>query len=240
MKKVLVTGSGRRIGKELVKLFAKNSWDVIIHYNKSEVGAKTLQSEVEQYGVKSYIFQADLSNEFQTRTELIKCFENFGVPNVFINNAGVFPKKMSLLELEESILDSTFAINTKSIIFTSKVFAEYANENAKIINILSLGGLQIWKERIPYNITKAASIQLNKALARELAPNITVNAINPGFIVLEEDNDTDIKPISLDKIPMKRYGNIEDIFDAVFYFANATNYITGQYLNIDGGFNDCY
>jgi NAD(P)-dependent dehydrogenase (short-subunit alcohol dehydrogenase family) len=240
MKKVLITGSGRRIGKGLVKLFAKDEWDVIIHYNSSENEAFKLKKEIESLGVKSYIFQADLTDENDVKSKFEKVFLDFGVPDVLINNSGVFPNRTKLEDITSELLDDTFAINTKSILFTSNIFSQFAKANSKIINIVSLGALQIWKERIPYNISKAASYQLTKALARELAPRITVNTVNPGFIILEEDNFTDLSKLSLDKIPMGRYGNIDDIYSAVSFFANSSNYITAQYINVDGGYNDCY
>lgn len=240
MKKVLITGSGRRIGKELVKLFKKNSWEVIIHYNSSEKSAKELYDQITQSGTNCYIIKADLTNENEVNSQFHKCFDEFGVPDVLINNAGVFPPKTKLENITTDAINNVFALNTFSIIHTSKIFAKFAKPNSKIINIISIGGVQIWENRLLYNISKSAALQLNKSLARELAPNISVNAINPGFIILDEENDIDINPISLEKIPMKRYGNINDIFEAVFFFANSSNYITGQYLNIDGGYTDCY
>lgn len=240
MKKVLITGSGRRIGKELVKLFKKNSWEVIINYNISKESAYNLYNEIKESGYNCYIFKADLTNEIEVEETFKQCFEEFGVPDVLINNAGVFPPKTKLENIDTKLLNDVFSLNTFSLIHTSKVFAKYAKPNSKIINIISIGGLQIWDNRIAYNISKASSIQLNKALARELAPNITVNAVNPGFIILEEDNETDIKPIALTKIPINRYGNVKDIFDAVYFFATSSNYITGQHINVDGGYTDCY
>jgi 3-oxoacyl-[acyl-carrier protein] reductase len=240
MKKVLITGSGRRIGKELVKLFEKKSWDVIIHYNSSEESAKELFDQVKKTGTNCYIFKADLTDEKEVSSQFQKCFEEFGVPDVLINNAGVFPSKTKLENITSDEINNVFALNTFSIIYTSKIFSKYAKVNSKIINIISIGGVQIWENRLLYNISKSAALQLNKSLARELAPDISVNAINPGFIVLEEENGIDLKPISLEKIPMNRYGNINDIFEAVFFFANSSSYLTGQYLNIDGGYTDCF
>lgn len=238
MKKILITGAGKRVGRELALLFAKNKWEVIIHYNKSEQGALNTQNEIVSNGGKCHIFQTDISVVSEIESKFPKAFSNFGVPDVLINNSGIFPQSKSIYEISNEDIDKALNINTKSILFISKEFAKFAKSGSKIINIHSLGSLEIWKNRIDYNLSKSAGLNLTKSLARELAPNISVNAINPGYVELEEKPD-DLTKNKVEAIPMQRYANINDIFDAVYFFATCSNYITAQYLNIDGGFHDC-
>lgn len=234
MPKILVTGAGRRLGKGLALNFARKGWDVIVHYNKSESGAKEVFNQIIETGQMSYILKADLRDEESVNKSFKELFENFGVPSVLVNNSGVYPdaKKINQLSIED--WDNVMNINARSQFITSKIFAEYAIDGSRIINIASLGGLEIWKNRLPYHASKAAAIHQTRALAAELAPRISVNSINPGIIeVPEDENDLPKPPPS--KIPMQRYGTIDDLFSAVEFFATCSLYITGQNISVDGG-----
>jgi NAD(P)-dependent dehydrogenase (short-subunit alcohol dehydrogenase family) len=108
-------------------------------------------------------------------------------------------------------------------------------KKGKIINIASLGGIQAWSKHLPYSVSKAGVIMLTKCIAKELAPVITVNAIAPGTIIFEGEEDPAIKHISTETIPLKRYGKSSDITDAIIYLAVGAEYITGQVIVVDGG-----
>ncbi|MGQ9818335.1 MAG: SDR family NAD(P)-dependent oxidoreductase [Candidatus Kapaibacteriales bacterium] len=238
-KSVLITGSGKRIGKGLAIEFARQGWNVIIHYNKSVESASETKKYIEHnFGVKAFLIQSDLQRINDTMKNFEKFFEEQFIPDVLVNNAAIFPNYTLIQNLDETIFDQTIAINLKSHLFVSKIFSKYAQVGSKIINIGSLGGIETWKGRIPYNISKIGLIQLTLSLAKELAPKIAVNCVNPGTILIpEEPNNIDSKPISLEKIPMKRYGTILDVFDAVYFFATCSNFITGQIISVDGGYH---
>lgn len=237
MPLVLITGSGTRIGRGLALLFAEKGWDVILHYFTSKDKANNLKQEILSKGNFSEVFQADLRIEKNIKTMFSKIKEINLVPDVLVNNAGVFPKRTNIQELNEEQWNDTLDINLKSAFLTSKEFASIAKKNAHIVNIASLGGLKIWKDRIDYNVSKAALIQLSKALARALAPNIIVNTVCPGYIdfILDDNNSNNQFKIDLKKIPMQRYGNVLDVFEAVYFFSTCSNFITGQQIVIDGG-----
>lgn len=237
MPLILITGSGTRIGRGLALLFADRGWDVLLHYFTSEDSVNNLKHEILNKGNFSEVFQADLRFEKNIKKMFSKIKEFNLVPDVLINNAGVFPKKTNIQELTEEQWNDTFNINLKSAFLTSKEFASIANKNAHIVNIASLGGLKIWKDRIDYNVSKSALIQLSKALARAFAPNIIVNTVCPGYIdfLFENNNNYHQNKIDLNKIPMQRYGNILDVFEAVYFFSTCSNFITGQQIVIDGG-----
>jgi 3-oxoacyl-[acyl-carrier protein] reductase len=247
MKTVLITGAAKRIGASLAQNFAKLNWNVIIHFNNSENEAKKLSDEINslknnELNRISEIFKADLKNE----NEIIELFnfsvKKFGKIDLLINNAGIFPEKNPLEKTEISFWDEIMNSNLRSQFLTSREFSKKLNENfeqktGKIINFSSLGGTQIWSEKIPYNVSKAGIIQLTKALARELAPKISVNCVCPGIVFVEENDKDETGKIVIpaSKIPMKRYANVEDIFEIVHFFATSTNYITGQIVSVSGG-----
>ncbi len=239
MSLVLITGGGRRIGKGLAIEFARKAWDIIIHFNKSFEGAEETEKYISKnFGVKINKFSCDLKDTKSLEKLFEKVFKEIGVPDVLINNAGIFPIRLSLDELEEEIWDETLAVNLKAYLFISKIFARYAREGARIVNIGSLGSIETWKGRIPYNISKAGVIQLTKSLAKELAPKISVNCVNPGTIFIPyEPNQIDAPLIPPERIPMQRYGTVLDVFDAVYFFATCSNFITGQIINVDGGYH---
>jgi len=238
MSVVFITGAGRRIGKSLAINFAKKGWDVAINYYKSEKEAQETAIICRTYGVKANIYKADVARKEEVIEAMSKCIVELGLPNVLVNNAGVFPKRTKIDDIEESLIDDTFAINLKGEFFTSQYFSQLAKPNSRIINIASLGAFEIWKGRLPYHISKAALIQMTKALAVELAPDISVNSVSPGAIEVIDDPAKDSSLISIEKIPMRRYGTPEDIFDAVYFFATTNSYITGQNITVDGGYHN--
>ncbi len=239
MPTIFITGAGRRIGKGLAIEFARKGWNVVIHYYQSEKNAYENKTYIEKnFGVEVFLVQCDLSQTNLIESTFDKFFQEVVVPDVLVNNAAIFPSKRKLEEIDEPIFDNTLNINLKSYLFVSKIFSKYAKEGSKIINIGSLGGLETWKGRLPYNISKAGVIQLTRSLARELAPKISVNCVNPGTIFIPDaPNFIDAPLIEINRIPMQRYGTILDVFDAVYFFATCSNFITGQVINVDGGYH---
>lgn len=237
MSLVFITGAARRIGRNLAINFAKKGWDIAINYNKSESQAYETRDLCRSYGVKAEIYKADVSDKAKIIIAFDKSISDLGIPNVLINNAGIFPERKNIDEISEKLIDETFGVNLKGEFFTSQYFSQLAKPNSRIINIASLGGLEVWKGRLPYHISKSALLHMTRALAIELAPNISVNSVSPGAIHIPEEPADDSSLISIDKIPMNRYGIADDIFDAVYFFATTTNYITGQNINVDGGYH---
>lgn len=237
MSLVFITGGGRRIGRWLAYQFADKGWDVAINYNSSHNEAMETLNNLKSKDVKCAAYQADVSNKKQIRNALDKCIEGLGTPDVLINNAGIFPEARNIQDIEEELIDKTFAVNLKGEFFSSQYYSEKV-DNGKIINIGSLGAVEVWKGRLPYHISKAGVEKLTKVLANELAPKISVNCVAPGTIVVPNEPAADSSLISTKKIPMQRYGTVEDIFEAVYFFATTTNYITGQTICVDGGYHN--
>lgn len=237
MNVVFITGAGRRIGKTLAINFAKKGWDVAINYNTSEKAALETAVICKSYGVRANIYKADVSQKDEMIKAMDKAIVELGLPDVLVNNAGVFPERTKLEDIDESLIDDTFSVNLKGEFFTSQYFSQLAKPNSRIINIASLGAFEIWKGRLPYHISKSALVHMTRALAIELAPNISVNSVSPGAIQVIDDPAIDSSLISIEKIPMKRYGTPDDIFDAVYFFATTNSYITGQNITVDGGYH---
>lgn len=237
MSIILITGAGKRLGRGLAIEFAKQNYDVIIHYNSSKNLAEKTYNEIIALGRKCVLFKADLRNTKEMEDGFKNITEKFAYPDVLVNNAAIYPQENNLNDTSIELWNDVINTNLTSYFAMSRIFAENAKTGSRIINIASLGAFKIFKGRIPYNVSKAGVIQLTKALALELAPNITVNSVSPGSIFIDDVEPSEKLAITTDRIPMKRYGTVKDVFDAVKFFANSSNYITGQNLCVDGGFN---
>ncbi|MFP4529374.1 MAG: SDR family NAD(P)-dependent oxidoreductase [Candidatus Kapaibacterium sp.] len=238
MPNVFITGSGRRIGKALAMKFADKGYDVAVHYNNSREGAEDAASQIRAMGRSASVVTGDVRSEDQMRSALTRAATELGGIDVLVNNAGVFPPPTPISELSVEEWDRVLNINLRGEMICSKIFAGMAVDGARIINFASLGALEIWKHRIQYNVSKAGVVQLTRALARELAPRISVNCVAPGAILVpDEPNIHESEMAPARKIPMNRYGTPDDIFDAVYFFATCSSYITGQTIAVDGGYH---
>ncbi|MFP4368570.1 MAG: SDR family NAD(P)-dependent oxidoreductase [Candidatus Kapaibacterium sp.] len=238
MPNIFITGSGRRIGKALAIEFAKKGWNVLIHYNRSKELAEETYEMVKSYNVKAGLVQADVRSYEELENAFNEGVETVGRPDVLVNNAGIFPLAMPIQDITEQFWDEAQEVNLRGQFYSAKLFSKLSSQNSRIVNIASLGGLEVWPRRIPYNVSKAGLIQLTKALSLELAPGIAVNAVCPGSIIIPGEAAAEDSPVIPEKrIPMRRHGNVMDIFDAVYFFATASMYITGQIISVDGGYH---
>lgn len=237
MKNVIITGGGRRLGKHLALNFAKKGYNVVIHYNSSSESAIETQKEILDLGVDSILLKADLRNLVELERLFADAAEHYGKLDVLVNSAAVLPRQMAVNEISEVDWSDVMNVNLKAYLFGSQQFAKYSADSAKIVNIASLGGQEIWRNRLLYNVSKAGVLQLTKALAREYSPKISVNSVSPGIVSIPDEpseNDT----LNPKRIPFGRYATPEEIFEAVYFFAECSNYITAQNLNVDGGYHD--
>ena len=204
---------------------------------RSNVSDDTIK-EIEAYNVKCMPLQGDVS-DFATAAEIVKkAKKEFGTVDVLVNNAGI-TKDMLLMRMSEEQFDSVIQTNLKGtfnmIRHVSSVMLK--QRSGAIINMSSVVGVTGNAGQANYAASKAGVIGLTKATAKELAARgVTCNAIAPGFVetdmtaVLTDEQ----KSMMLEAIPLKRYGQVEDIANAAEFFAKNT-YITGQVLNVDGG-----
>jgi NAD(P)-dependent dehydrogenase (short-subunit alcohol dehydrogenase family) len=237
---VFITGSGRRIGRALALGFAGRGWRVAIHYAHSADRAEETLAEVRDLGVDAIAVAADVRNREEIRRAIFEARDHFGRIDVLVNNAGIYPDPVPVADVTEELWREVIETNLYGEFFAAQAAAEVMMggnpSGGAIVNIASLGAFQIWKNRIPYNVSKAGVLQLTRALARSLAPSITVNSVAPGTIEIPDDPAPG-KLLAADRIPMRRHGTTDDIFRAVWFFAVEARYITGQTLIVDGGLN---
>lgn len=236
MKTVVITGASRGIGRECAILFAKNNYNVVINYNKSEKEAKKILEELKNYSVR--IFKADVSNFFEATSLINYAISEFEKIDVLINNAGISQNK---LFTDISLNEWTDMINTNlnSVFFTTQKAVKYMldERNGHIINISSIWGMVGGSTEVHYSTSKAGIIGMSKALAKELGPsNIKVNVIAPGAINTDMIKDLDNEAINylIDETPLMKIGQSIDIAKCALYLAES-EFLTGQVISPNGG-----
>ena len=233
LPRVLVTGSAKRIGRTIAIELSRRGFEVAIHYNTSKAEAE----EVAGHCGGAPVFQADLTKVPEIRRLFSEVRERFGLLDCLVNNAARFTR-FDPLDISEEDWDFIHDMNLKATFFCCQEGARQMKElgAGRIVNISSLGGIRPWAEHVHYCASKAGVIMMTKALAKALAPQITVNSVAPGVISF---NDVDARvQAMIDATPMHRAGRPEEIADAVHFFLTAPDFITGQILAVDGGLND--
>lgn len=233
-KFILITGGAKRVGKSLALTVAQRGANVIIHYNRSSLDVVEVQREIERIGREAHLIQSDFSNPDQV-LRLIEQASSFGKLFALVNNASIFEP----LNLTNTTLESWqrhLMVNLTAPFLLSQQFARRLepNREGRIVNILDWRALRPGKDHLPYTISKAALAALTKSLALELAPRITVNGLALGAILPPNDSmnyDNEI----IARVPAKRWGNLNEVGDALLFLLDGPSYITGEIIHIDGG-----
>jgi NAD(P)-dependent dehydrogenase (short-subunit alcohol dehydrogenase family) len=232
-RRVLVTGSAKRIGRVIAIELSRRGFRVGIHYNTSRTEAEQVSRECND----APIFQADLAKVEEIRRLFSEVRERFGLLDCLVNNAARFTR-FDPLAITEQDWDFIHDVNLKATFFCCQEGAKHMEEigGGSIVNISSLGGMRPWAHHVHYCASKAGVIMLTKALAKAFAPAITVNSVAPGVIAFD---DIDVRTQQMiAATPMRRAGRAEEIAEAVHFFLTAPDFITGQILAVDGGLSE--
>ena len=244
-KVAIITGAGQGIGKEYALGFARKGAKVVIAEIKLE-NAQQVAREIESKGGKALAIRTDVSVEADALQVAKKTIDTFGRIDVLVNNAAIYyGREFKPFEfISEKDWDASMAVNVKGLFFMSRAVMPQMKKqkSGSIINISS----STWLMGVPYLLdyvtTKAAVVGLTRALAREIGEhNIRVNAISPGFTMTEASKTLKSAPPGLaqmlaDQTCLKRNQEPEDLVGAcVFLASDDSNFISGQLLNVDGG-----
>jgi pteridine reductase len=229
----LVTGSGKRLGRAVAIGLAEQGADVAIHYRSSEAEAREAVAEIEKLGRRSVALQADLAQTSELPQLFQKVQANFGRLDILVNSAANF-LQTEFASTTEKVWDASLDTNLKAVFFCCQAAAPLLKKsNGAIINFADIGGILGWPGFIPHSISKAGIIMLTRCLAKELAPEVRVNAIAPGTITMPGDAP-ELEADFVKLAPLHRSGRPNDIVAAVSYLASA-GFVTGQVLVVDGG-----
>ena len=231
----LVTGAGRRLGRAMAGALAGRGMTMAIHHHASGAGAQELKQEITDAGGRASCFEADLTDPYAASALPGRVVAEFGRLDVLINSAAV----MHRLRFEETTpeqWDAIFGLNLRAVFFcTQGAAASLRVTGGKVVNLADLAGLEPWPGFAAHSISKAGIVMLTQVLARSLAPEVTVNAIAPGAVLVPEEYDSDERDRLARDTPLRRLGSPSDVIAALLYLLEGGDFVTGEILVVDGG-----
>ncbi|MBA2459914.1 MAG: SDR family oxidoreductase [Gemmatimonadales bacterium] len=231
----LVTGAGRRLGRAMAGALAARGMVLAIHHNVSGGGAAELREEIVAAGGRAACFQADLTDAVAARELPERVVAEFGRLDVLVNSAAV----MHRLRFEDTTpeqYDAIMDLNLRAAFFCGQGAARALRAaKGKIVNLADLAGLEPWSGYAAHSVSKAGVAMLTKVQALALAPDVTVNAIAPGAVLVPDDYDRAERERLARDTPLRRLGRPEDVTAALLYLLEGGDFLTGEVLVVDGG-----
>jgi 3-oxoacyl-[acyl-carrier protein] reductase/pteridine reductase len=212
---------------------AESGAQVAITFRGSEREAEQTVEALRAAGAKALAVNCDVRSEVSVNEAVLAASEALGGLDILVNNAGAF-ETTALEEITAAQWDAMFETNTRGPFLVAKAaYPHLKAAQGRIINLGSLGGLHPWATHAHYCTSKAALHMLSQTMAKAWAPEIAVNCVAPGMIVMGEV-DPAYEHFAA-KTPMQRNGTAEDVAQAVLFFATASRFVTGQLIAVDGG-----
>jgi 3-oxoacyl-[acyl-carrier protein] reductase len=242
----LVTGAATGIGRATVVALANAGHDVAINYSRSEGAARETASQAQAKGAKTLLFQCDVSDDLAVRRMLAAVEREFGRLDGLVNNAGtttnVKPSDFEAMSTEE--WDRVFAVNVRGMFQVTRAAAPLLRAaRGSIVNTASIVGLRPGPQPLPYAASKAAVVSLTQLLALNLAPDVRVNAVAPGWMegdwmqrMLGERYD-DLMARRAKMTPLRRCATAEDVAEVIVNLISSNRFVNGETIIIDGGYS---
>jgi pteridine reductase len=237
-KVVLITGGAKRVGAAICRHLHSAGANLMLHYRVSAGEARLLQAELNHQRKDSVaLIQADLLDIAKLPAMVEQTAQSFGRLDALVNNASSF-FQTPVGEITAAAWEDLIGTNLRAPLFLSQAAAPALKKSqGAIVNITDIHAERPLKNYVVYSVAKAGLVGLTRSLARELAPEVRVNAIAPGPILWPDDETFD--ELSRQRIishtPLKREGTPEDIAKAVHFLLAEATYVTGETINVDGG-----
>jgi len=237
-KVVLITGGAKRVGAAICRRLHASGANLMLHYRASAGEARLLQAELNHVRADSVaLIQADLLDLNKLPSIVEQTVQRFGRLDALVNNASSF-YATPVGEITPSSWDDLIGTNLRAPLFVAQAAASALKKTqGAIVNITDIHAERPLKSYVVYSIAKAGLVALTRSLARELAPEVRVNAVAPGPILWPDDASFD--ELSRQRIIshtlLKREGTPEDVAKAVYFLLADATYVTGETINVDGG-----
>jgi pteridine reductase len=230
----LVTGAGRRVGRALAVALGGQGMRVAAHYHASDRGARETAELIRKAGGMPTLVSADLTRK-DAPAELVRdVLTELGGLDVLINSSAVM-ERTPLGSITAEQWDAMMALNLRAPFLLAQAAAPHLERaHGAIVNIADLAAFETWPAYIPHGISKAGVVYMTRALARTLAPNVRVNAVAPGAVLLPDGWTEDDAAKLRETTPLARLGSPDDVVGAMLYFLQS-DYVTGETLIVDGG-----
>ena len=235
-KIALVTGAGRRLGREIALALARRGAHIAVHYHASRAEAEKTVDDVRVLGRKACAICADQAVPQEIDAAIEQTIAALGPVDILVNSAAIF-ERAPFPEADEESWNRHMNINLRGPYLFARGLAPSmtARGAGKIVNIVDVAAERPWPGYVPYSVSKAGLVALTKGLASALAPEIQVNGVAPGIILPPESWDQPQLDAALRKVPMRRAGTASDIADTVLFLIEGPDYITGAIIHVDGG-----
>jgi pteridine reductase len=233
-KRALVTGAGTRVGQAIAIALGRAGMHVAVHYHGSREGAEYTQRSIEELGGRASLLTADLKDREQARNLVDEAASDLGGLDLLVPSAASF-EAITYDELDDDAWDRSLLLNSATpFALAHRATPALRESRGAIVFITCASTTNPMRGYLPYVVSKAATKQLMRTLALELAPEIRVNAVAPGTVLPPPGFPEATLSRLVARIPLGRVGSAEDIAEAVVFLAEAP-YITGQELTVDGG-----
>jgi 3-oxoacyl-[acyl-carrier protein] reductase len=244
-KSALVTGAATGIGRSAVLALAGAGYDVALNFSSSERAARETAAAAGKLGARTLLVRCDVSDEAGVRAMLKAVEDDFGRLDVLINNAGTTapwkPRDLETLSLED--WDRVFAVNVRGLFQVTRAAIPLLRQSKGcVVNTASIVGLRPGPQPLPYAASKAAVVNLTKTLAWNLAPDIRVNAVAPGWMEgdwmkrMLKDKYEELMDKRAKATPLKRVVTADDVAETMLSLIQSNRFVTGEVIVIDGGF----
>jgi 3-oxoacyl-[acyl-carrier protein] reductase len=242
----LITGAATGIGRAAAIALAVAGFDVAINYSRSEQAASETAAQSQAKGAKALLFKCDVSDDPCVRKMLSAVEQEFGRLDALVNNAGITsnvkPGDFEGMTAEE--WDRVFAVNVRGMFQVTRAAAPFLRAaHGSIVNTASIVGLRPGPQPLPYAASKAAVVSLTKLLALNLAPDVRVNAVAPGWMEgdwmqrMLGDRYTDLMARRAKSTPLRRCATAEDVAEVIVNLITSNRFVNGEIIVIDGGFS---
>ena len=242
----LITGAATGIGRAAAIALAEAGFNVVINYSRSEAAARETATLAKTKGAKTLLFKCDVSDDPSVRKMLAAVEQEFGRLDALVNNAGttsnVKPSDFESMTAEE--WDRVFAVNVRGMFQVTRAATPLLKvARGSVVNIASIVGLRPGPQPLPYAASKAAVVSLTKLLALNLAPDVRVNAVAPGWMEgdwmkrMLADRYDDLMARRAKSTPLRRCATSEDVAEVVVNLITSNRFVNGEIIVIDGGFS---
>jgi 3-oxoacyl-[acyl-carrier protein] reductase len=242
----LITGAATGIGRAAAVALAAAGFDAVINYSRSEQAARETAALAQAKGAKTLLFKCDVSDDPLVRKMLAAVEKEFGRLNALVNNAGttsnVKASDFEAMTAEE--WDRVFAVNVRGMFQVTRAAAPLLKAaRGSIVNTASIVGLRPGPQPLPYAASKAAVVSLTKLLALNLAPDVRVNAVAPGWMEgdwmkrMLADRYDDLMVRRAKSTPLRRCATAEDVAEVIVNLITSNRFVNGEIIVIDGGYS---
>jgi 3-oxoacyl-[acyl-carrier protein] reductase len=242
----LITGAATGIGRAAAVALAAAGFDAVINYSRSEQAARETAALAEAKGAKTLLFKCDVSDDPSVRKMLAAVEKEFGRLDALVNNAGTTsnakPGDFEAMTAEE--WDRVFAVNVRGMFQVTRAAASLLKAaRGSVVNTASIVGLRPGPQPLPYAASKAAVVSLTKLLALNLAPDVRVNAVAPGWMEgdwmkrMLADRYDDLMARRAKSTPLRRCATAEDVAEVIVNLITSNRFVNGEIIVIDGGYS---